>query len=82
MELTVAQDLPYTLRNETRTAQEASALAYAELERSLAQLSKETQLLQKRITVSVTDTAVFLECTLECIEEIAVQHEFEIAELP
>ncbi len=82
VELTVSQILPYTVRTATRTPEEASALAYAELERSLAQLSDETQLLQKRITVTVTDTAVVLECTLECIEDIAVQHEFEIAELP
>ena len=79
---TVATYLPYTVQNAVRSPEEASALAYAELERALSALSEETQLLSKSIRVTMTDTAFCLECTVECIEDIAVQSEFEIAELP
>ena len=78
--VTVMQMHPYILQARTRSNEEASALAYAALEQALASLSEQTQLLQKRIRVTVTDTAFCLECTVECIEDIAVQSEFEIVQ--
>lgn len=72
--------LPYTVQNAVRSEQEASDLAFEQLEQELAALSEEVQLLSKRIQVTVTERSVRLECVLECIEDIAVQNEFEITE--
>lgn len=80
MGITVMQMHPYTVQMRTLTQEEASVLAYAALERQLSSFSNETQLLQKRIRVTMTDTAFCLECTVECIEDIAVQSEFEIVQ--
>ena len=76
--LLVTESLPYRMQTAVRTPEEASALAFAQLEHELAALSREAELLEKRITVSVTDTAVLLDCTLRCIENIAVQAELEV----
>jgi hypothetical protein len=78
MHLLVTESLPYRMQTAVRTPEEASALAFAQLEHELAALSREAELLEKRITVSVTDTAVLLDCTLRCIENIAVQAELEV----
>ncbi|MBE6634395.1 MAG: hypothetical protein E7620_08675 [Ruminococcaceae bacterium] len=72
----------YEERTVARGYEEAEELAYLELERLLAQMPKDTQLLRKEIRVTVTETAVILDCRATCIENIAVQQEFEIAELP
>lgn len=62
----------------TRTQEEAVALAFDRLAETLRTLSDEVQLLSKRSEVFVTDTAVVLECTVTCIEDIAEQVEFEV----
>ena len=64
------------------TEEEALELAYAALARSLATLSEEAQLLEKQIETEWRDDAVILRCTVKCIENIAVQSEFEITEHP
>lgn len=62
----------------THTQDEAVALAFEQMAEILRTLSDEAQLLSKRSTVSVTDSAVVLECTVTCIEDIAEQVEFEV----
>ena len=76
--LLVTERVPYRVQTAVRSPEEASTLAFAQLEHELAALSREVELLEKRITVSVTDTAVLLDCTLRCIENIAVQAELEV----
>lgn len=71
---------PYTLCCATRSAEEAIELAYDALERELSALSDEIQLLQKQISADITEDSVRLSCTLRCVENIAVQQEFEIGD--
>ena len=78
--LTVTKRIPYVESSATRTHEQASALAYAALERELALFSEDLLLLDKRITVTATEDAVILDCTLYCIENIAVQAEFDVLE--
>jgi len=78
--VTVVQRLPYEWQSAVRTPEQATELAYARLEQQLAALSDEIQLLEKKITATMTEDALILECTVKCIEDIAVQAEFEIAE--
>ena len=40
------------------------------------------QLLRKDISTTLTESALILDCTVLCIENIAVQSEFEIVERP
>jgi hypothetical protein len=63
-----------------RTYEEASALAYAQLSRELAILTENAELLDKRIVVTPAEDRVILECTVKCIEDIAVQAELEITQ--
>ena len=78
--VTVVQRLPYEWQSAVRTTEQATELAYARLEQQLAALSDEIQLLEKKITATMNEDALILECTVKCIEDIAVQAEFEIAE--
>ena len=78
--LSLSHSLPYTLKTAERTPEEALELAYADLERELAALSADAQLLGKSIRTTLTDTSLILECTVTCIEDIAVQSEFEITD--
>ncbi len=71
---------PYTLQPATRTHEEALELAYGELETYLSALSGDVQLLRKDVTTEITENALTLTCTLSCIENIAVQSEFEVIE--
>lgn len=80
--LTCERVLPYTEVTKTRTPEAALTLAYAELESTLSALSADTQLLKKTIRTEIADDAVILTATVECVENIAVQTEFEIGELP
>ena len=57
-------------------------LAYLELEERLAALSDDVQLLGKQIKTELDDETLTLYCTVTCIENIAVQREFEITEQP
>jgi similar to stage IV sporulation protein len=83
-----SRELPVSLTVETRRCyeevpvrrgeEEALELAYLALEEQLSRLSGEVQLLRKDIEVSMTDTSLILDCTVLCIEDIAVQSEFEL----
>ncbi len=70
----------YTWQTRTRTQEQALTLAYAELDKTLGTLSENAELLSKQVTTELTDTCVRLTCTVTCIENIAVQSEFEIRE--
>lgn len=70
----------YEWATRTRTPSEATLLAHGELEKSLSELSARAELLSRRVETEITDTAVILHCTVTCIENIAVQSEFEIRE--
>ena len=70
----------YTEEWRERTPTEASHAAFSALEEELAQLSGSVQVLSKRIVERIDGTGVRLECTLVCVEDIAVQQEFEIVE--
>lgn len=70
----------YTEETEERSCDMAERLAYEALERQMALLSEETQLLRKEVSSSLGDTSVTLQCRVACIENIAVQSEFEILE--
>ena len=80
--LTVTSALPYTEHEASRTPEEALEMAYAELEHRLSALSDEVQLLRKDISTTLTETSLILSCTVSCIEDIAVQVEFEITQEP
>ncbi len=60
------------------TEEEALALAYEKLASELANFSTDSTLLSKKITTSITDAAVILECRVTCMENIAQQVEFEV----
>ncbi len=77
---TVEQTVPYQLQTKERTAEEATLLAYAELERQLGALASDAQLLQKQISATVSDDALVLECRIVCVRDIARQVEFEIVQ--
>ncbi len=76
LEITTAQ--PYTLKTATRSEGEALELAYRELDALLLSLSEDAQLLQKNIETTMTEDVLILHCTVSCIEDIAVQSEFEM----
>ncbi|MBQ7346954.1 MAG: sporulation protein YqfD [Clostridia bacterium] len=78
--VSVTNELPYTLQTVQRTPEEALDAAYDALEEQLAALSGDVQLLRKDVSTELTDTALILHCTVSCIENIAVQSEFEIIE--
>jgi len=70
------------LESVTRTRERALELGYAELERSLGSLSEEISLLSKSVKTTLTDSSLILECSVTCLENIAMQSEFEISEQP
>ena len=63
--------LPYTYEVALRTPEQALALAEVVLRQQTDELRRERELLTETRTVTVTDTAVQLRCTLSCIEDIA-----------
>jgi len=65
-----------------RTPEQALDLAYARLAAELGRFSGDTQLLRKDVSTTITETALILDCTVLCIENIAQQVEFEIIEEP
>ncbi len=76
--ITVTREQPYTVKTLERTRNEALELAYKTLEKDLASLSARAELLQKSIRTEWREDGVILVCTVEVIENIAVQSEFEI----
>ncbi len=71
---------PYTVETQARTSEEALDAAYARLSHELAALTDTGELLQKQIVTTLGEDSLILECTVLCLEDIAVQYEFEIAE--
>ena len=76
--ITVLHDLPYDYCRVERTPEAMLECAYAELDRQLSALSQDAQLLSKAIKTTWTDSSLILECTVQCLANIAVQSEFEI----
>jgi hypothetical protein len=70
----------YREETRTRTPEEALELAYASLSELLGGFSADTQLLSKEIKTTLTDSEVILICTVNCIEDIAFQSEFEVVD--
>ena len=64
-----------------RTPNEALELAYEALSEELGALSGDTQLLRKEIKTTISEDSLILECVVCCIENIAVQTEFEVTDL-
>lgn len=79
---TITKQLAYTQVPVTRTHEQAIELAYLQLNREMASLSNNVQLLSKTVSTQITPTSLILECTLSCIEDIAVQTEFDFSEQP
>lgn len=61
----------YEFVNETRSTEQASELAFFELERLIESELHAAELLQKTITTSMTDDELILECEIVCLENIA-----------
>lgn len=74
----VAKVLPYRTEMAMRTPEEALDLAYEQLARELDARSSQMQLLQKKITTTLTDDRLILDCSVVCIRDIAEQVEFEV----
>ena len=70
----------YRTESLTRTEEEALLLAYEQLDRELAQLSSDAQILRKEIKTTIGEGAVILDCSVTALENIAEQVEFEITE--
>ena len=68
---------PYRLESAERTPEEALDLAYSDLARSLSELSSDIQILRKDISTTISDDSLVLTCHLYCLEDIALQIEFE-----
>ena len=71
---------PYVMQTATRTHEDALELAYEELELRLSELSESAQILEKEITTELLEGSLRLVCRISCIEDIAVQREFEITD--
>lgn len=76
--LTVEKRMPYETVFATRSYEDALDEAYGELEKKLASLSGSAQLLRKDVRTTLTETSVVLDCTVLCVENIALTSEFEI----
>ena len=74
------QYFPYEYRVATRDHAQAEALAYYELERRIASSLADAELLRKTITVTVTEDAFVLNCSVQCLEDIAEVLEFSVDE--
>ena len=65
------QYLEYVMTDAERDVSEASELAFRELEYRLSEITENTYLLNKSITVSADDSCFRLTCRLMLIENIA-----------
>lgn len=80
LSLTRLEAHPYSLEWRERTPEEALELAYIALSSRLSALAGEAELLQKQITTKIGEDSIVLVCQVSCIQDIAVQQEFEITE--
>ena len=78
--LTFTMASPYREIDRERTPEEALEVAYAELDKKIAELSNGAQLIRKEIQTDLTDSSVRLVCTVTCIEDIALQAEFDVTD--
>ena len=78
--LTYTVASPYREVERERTKEEALHLAYAELNGQISALSDSAQLIRKEIQTEWTDSSVRLICTVGCIEDIAIQAEFDVTD--
>ena len=78
--LEISTCTPYVPSTRTRTHEEALELAYRELDLLISELSDSAQILEKRIQTELEEDTLILTCTVSCVENIAVQREFEITE--
>ncbi len=69
--------LEYKYENSTRTCDEATELAYRELESSLYKYTKDAALVSKSIKTEIGEDSVRLTCDIQIIENIAENIEFE-----
>jgi len=76
----VTEAIPYRTEAAQRTPEQALELAYDALETRLSAFSEDAQLLRQDVRSEWTDDALILHCTVDCIENIAVQREFEIVD--
>ncbi len=76
--LQTARYREYVLEPVTLSAQQAAEYAFAEMEREMAVLSENAELLEKVISFELTDEAYVLNCRVTCIENIAVTQEIKI----
>lgn len=80
--ITTVSYVPTKARKMTRTYQEATALAYEELNRLIAANCVSDQLLSKTISAKITDTSVVLRCEILCICNVAQRVEFTPEDAP
>jgi len=71
---------PYSLKTVSRTAEEALEEAFEQLNAQLSALSPNVQMLEKRIQTEIGEETLVLKCHLVCVEDIAVQREFDVNE--
>lgn len=76
--LCTAYAYPYREVPAARTETEALELAYAALARDLDSLSQSAELLEKQIRTTLLDDRLVLECTVQCIQNIARQVDFDV----
>lgn len=69
--------LEYKYETATRTCDEATELAYRELESSLYKYTKDAALVSKSIKTEIGEDSVKLTCDIQIIEDIAQNIEFE-----
>lgn len=72
--------VPYTEADFTRTYPEAEELAYFELQRYLSSLPGGAEVLNKTVTTRLAPDALYLTCTITCIEDIAERRVIEVEE--
>ena len=81
-ELSVTQYREYEWCVMKRSAEEATELAFEELNERLAELGEDTFLLRRSVSTEITDSSVRLVAELSLIENIAVRQEFEFVRYP
>lgn len=79
---TVTHFAPYEMRGAVRSATEARALAYAELEERLAADCTGRVMLSRAVDVLADAQGITLICTVVCEEDIALTAEFEYVPSP
>ena len=69
----------YEIETARYTVDEAMDIAYHRLREIMESELSESELIRKTVEYEITDSAYILYCRVECIEDIAVMQEFELA---